>query len=540
MSTVTEGRPLLSDLVGAGSALATLRFGVDGDPISAEHLLVDGSKYFGHGDAECVGLIATNDRSTVEVFLGAIATGARVVSLPLPGRGSALTDYVHFLERAAESHGVKEVLARDDYAKLLDSVGITSRAHSDVARAPLAAPRDGGFSLVQYSSGSTADPKSILHNDQTLGANVDAIMRMIEPRPGDGTVSWLPLSHDMGLVGILFTGIASMSRDRIGHGDVVLMEPEQFLRAPRRWLAAIDQFQASISAVPDFGLRHAAATAPRDALDLSSMRCLIVGGEVVRADTLTTFARTFARCGLVPTSICPSYGLAEIGVAATMTRPSDDWSSFAVDAVGLANDRLLAPTKSSGLIDLVSCGEPLDDYAVEAPGDGFRVGPITISGPSVGYDANGESLAGPDGRLRTGDKGFVRGGKLFISGRDDDYVVVRGRTVYAPQIERTLDALPGIRPGRTIAVVLGDGRFVVACEIPRSAGNLADSDRLLLVRAVRRAVISGIQVDPDEIEIMSPGMLPMTSSGKIQRSKAAAMLAAIRFGDDGKSDLTGH
>jgi acyl-CoA synthetase (AMP-forming)/AMP-acid ligase II len=248
----------------------------------------------------------TNDRPTVELVVGAVLVGARLVSLPQPGRGADLAAYATFLADIRAEHGLAEVVVADEFAGLLEAIGVPARAHSALPDRPLATPHPDGFSLVQYTSGSTQRPRPVVLDDARVGANIAVLLQVLDPRPGDGLVSWLPLSHDMGLIGMLFTAMAAAGPEWAG-GDFVLLDPRGFLRRPGEWIEALSRWNAALTGAPDFAFRMAAERRAGPGLDLSSLRCAIVGGEIVRAETLDAFAAAYEGQGLDPRALSPAY-----------------------------------------------------------------------------------------------------------------------------------------------------------------------------------------------------------------------------------------
>lgn len=457
--------------------------------------------------------LLTNDRQSVALVLGAILSGIRLVSVPLPPRSPDLDRYGRFLRAICSNAGVGSIVADPEVAVLLGSIGIDA--------GPLTAGAGGGeatdgFALHQFSSGSTAAPKDIALSGADLATNVVATLAAVAPRAGDTTVSWLPLSHDMGLVGMLLASTVATSDRWVGPGNIVLLRPEDFLRAPTIWTDAISHWRGTFTASPDFGYRLAARD-PRSAgdRDLSSLRCAIVGGEVVRDETLTTFAAAHASAGLSELALCPAYGLAEVGLAVTMTPPDRRWEAVDVSRDALAGGRAIPAAPDGARQRLVASGDPLPGYEVRTGTIGGDVLPLEVRGPSVGRDGRtGASFGAADGWLTTGDVGCTGPGGLFVCGRDDDYVVVHGRNLYAPAVEQAVGSVPGVRAGRVAVVSEAGGRWLVAVEPdPGPAGR----DPSTLRRAVLAAVVDEVSARPSEVAVLTPGALPMTSSGKLQR-----------------------
>lgn len=517
----------LADLVQQGLPNARIVFGSGSAPVVACRVAEAGAGlYADHAPAPAVGAVLTNDRGTVEVVLGAVARGATLVSLPLPGRAGDLDDHATLVRRACAANGVAEVVVRDDVADLLDGLGVPVRRHSQLHARPLAPPGD-QFRLIQFTSGSTTHPRAIELGDTALGANVSAILDRVGPQPGDTAVSWLPLSHDMGLIGMLLASLTATGPRWAGGGDIVLMEPAEFMRRPAVWLEALDRYRGSFTAAPDFAYRMVTQRPPRGSLDLSSVRCAIVGGEIVRHDTLAEFTARFGGHGLDKTAVCPAYGLAELGLAATLTDPGSIWCTRTVAVAALADDRLDPPRAGDSAVTVVASGSPLTGYQIRcgqgAPADGGRprAGEIEVCGPSVGADAaTGVSCAGQEDWLHTGDVGFVDGGQLYVCGRNDDYVVANGRKLYAPAIEAAVGGVPGVRPGRVCAVMLPGGGWVVAAE----AADATSIERRVLREGIRRVATQTGTASPDDVVVLARGTLPFTASGKLRRNEVRRRL----------------
>jgi acyl-CoA synthetase (AMP-forming)/AMP-acid ligase II len=499
---------------------AEIVFGTDGESGTAAELTEAGARFVSsEATAPAIGVLMTNDRSTVEVLLGAIASGASLVSLPLPGRGADLDAYVAFIRDVLAEQGVEEIVLSDEVAALVGGNGLPLRPHSELSRAPLACPTGNGFRLVQFSSGSTQHPKPIALDDIALGTNVAAILEALQPRPGDVAVSWLPLSHDMGLIGMLLAGIAGMSRRCAGPSHLVLLEPTRFLRRPDLWLTAVDHWRGTITAAPDFGLRVAAQHRPSLQLDLSSLRVVIVGGEVVRADTLATFTETFSDDGLHPDGLCPAYGMAEFGLAVTLTPPGEHWRERTVSTVSLADERLAAPSPGVPAMTLVASGPSLAGYDVACTGDRRSTGAIRVKGPSIGMNGRtAAALAEPDGWYDTGDTGFTDADWLYVCGRADDYIVANGRNIYAPAVENAVGEVAGIRSGRVTAVGLPTGEWAIVAE-PATKTPLSAGEERELRADIQRAAVGVTSARSDHVHVVRRGTLPLTASGKLQRNE---------------------
>lgn len=365
--------------------------------------------------------------------------------------------------------------------------------------------------LLQYTSGSTGEPKGVLVSHANLLHNAELVRIGFGTSPESVAVSWLPPYHDMGLIGGIVQPIYAGL-------PLVLMSPLTFLHRPMIWLETISRFGATVSGGPNFAFdlcMRKSTPAQRAELDLSRWAVAFCGAEPVRAETLDRFAEAFAPAGFRPEAFYPCYGLAEGTLIVTGGR------------------REAPPTmiEHDGAVH-IGCGRALGDQTVAvvdpetrtAAGPG-AVGEIWLSGPSVavGYWNRPEETAhifharradDPDRRyLRTGDLGFLDpSGELVVTGRVKDLIIVRGRNVYPQDLEHTVEQVAGVRPGCSAAFAVerdGEERVAIACEV---AGSATDT-----VAAIRRALAETHEIDPAAVVLLRPRSIPKTSSGKIQR-----------------------
>jgi fatty-acyl-CoA synthase len=458
--------------------------------------------------------VMTNDPATIELLLGAIRCGATLVSLPIPARGTDVESYLELVRSACSESGADAVVARDDIARMLLEAGIPARSHSSYADGALAAG-GGEFELVQHSSGSTGAPKAIRLSDSALGLNISRILQRVEPTTGDVTVTWLPVSHDMGLIGMVLTSIAAGRQDLTGGVEVVILNPVTFLRDPSAWLAALDQWSGTFTAAPDFGYRLAAERSIGKAWDLRRVRCAITGGEIIRRETIEAFTSQFSSCGFEAGAICPAYGMAEFGLAVALTPVGQMFKTVAVNArsVALDNVDIFADTDAT----IVSSGPALHDYNISISSDlSPHVGPISVAGPSLGRDAKTGRDLGVDGKLKTGDLGFILDDWVYVCGRHDDYFVAHGRNIFAPHVEARVNRVDGVRKGRAAAIGLLSGDWVVIVE----AASETDSAARDRIRSeVARAASAASAVRPADVQVVERGTLPVTPSGKLRRGE---------------------
>ncbi|HYO12189.1 MAG TPA: non-ribosomal peptide synthase/polyketide synthase [Thermoanaerobaculia bacterium] len=403
-------------------------------------------------------------------------------------------------------------------------------------------PDPGAVAFLQYTSGSTATPKGVmvthanlLHNERMIGA-------AFEQDEDSVVVGWLPLYHDMGLIGNALQPLHAGAR-------CVLMSPVAFLQKPLRWLAAISRYRGTTSGGPNFAYELCArriGPEEREGLDLSSWRVAFNGAEPVRAGTLERFAEAFAPCGFRAEAFYPCYGLAEATLFVT----------------GGILGRRPQVEKDPADRPVVSCGRPWmgQRVAIADPETGMQcspgmVGEVWISGPSVaqGYWRRDEDterdfnafLLGPDGPgggpfLRTGDLGFLREGELFVTGRLKDLVILRGRNHYPQDIELTAErSHPDLRAGNGAAFSVdfrSEERLVVVHEVERRRREGLEE----IAEAVRRAVAEEHEVQVHEVVLIRAGSLPKTSSGKVQRRLCRELYLRGDLLVVGRSALTGR
>jgi acyl-CoA synthetase (AMP-forming)/AMP-acid ligase II/acyl carrier protein len=403
-------------------------------------------------------------------------------------------------------------------------VALADRWHDDP-------PTGDTLAFLQYTSGSTGDPKgvaiahgNILHNEAT-------IQRAFGHGEGETYLSWLPLFHDMGLIG------GALQPLYVG-GTGILMPPIAFLRDPYCWLHAISRYGAVSSGAPNFAYdlcTRQISPERRASLDLSHWRVAFNGAQPIRTQTLHEFAKAFAPCGFRESAWYPCYGLAETTLLACGSDPERPPEILQLDPVALAEHRV--EPKPGGKA-IPGCGRfQLDGRLVivdPATGKrcwGDRVGEIWISGSSVarGYwnrpvesdrvfgSYIADSGAGPF--LRTGDLGFVRDGELFVTGRLKDTIIIRARNYYPQDIEFAIEGChPALRRGQAAAFAIdadGEERVAIAVELERHSWRNPDVEGIS--RAVTRAVAEEFELPVFAIALLKPATLPKTSSGKVQR-----------------------
>lgn len=485
-----------------------------------------------------VALVFPTSPAFVDSFFGVLLAGAVPVPLYPPVRLGRLAEYLVATSRMIVAVGARLVLADAATRRLLGKAIEASRpALGCLTPEELGDGGDGGeieanvepdgLGLIQFSSGSTADPRPVALTHANLMAQLETLRALLpaaEVVPQKG-VSWLPLYHDMGLIGCLLQAVYYP-------GPLVLIPPELFLARPALWLRAIARHRATISVAPSFAYALCARKLRDEELsgaDLSSWRHALCGAEPVSPDALVHFARRFEPFGFDRRSLRPVYGLAEASLAVTFTPAGREVRSLAVDPVRLA----ATGDAVDGTRAIVSVGTPVPGTDVEVRGpDGRvleerRVGRIYVRGPSVmaGYfdqpAATARVLAG--GWLDTGDLGFFAGGELFVCGREKNVIVLRGANHLPQEFEEALAGLESVRAGCAVALgFVPDGedgeQLLVLAERARGSGPSADDSRV--VDAICRAILARTGIRPHTVRLLEPGTIPRTSSGKLRRNEA--------------------
>lgn len=391
------------------------------------------------------------------------------------------------------------------------------------------------IAFLQYTSGSTAVPKGVQVSHGNLAANEWAIREGFAIGADDVIVTWLPLYHDMGLIGGLLQALYSGI-------PCVLMSPLFFLQRPLRWLQAIAEYGGTISGGPDFAYRLCAERVRDSALaelDLSRWRVAFSGAEPIRPDTLELFAERFQLSGFRPSAFMACYGLAEATLYVSGGAPG-----AGIHSTEFARDALAAQRGVPGVgLNVASCGNaaPGQQLRVVDPDSGNelapgQVGELWTCGPSVahGYwrnpEATAQSFVPRDGQvwLRTGDLGLMHDGQLYITGRLKDMLILRGQNLYPQDVERTVeDAVDGVRKGRVAAFAQPgtDGEECIGIAAEVSRGLLKSLDPATVARAIRDAVADVHGEAPRLVALLESGAMPKTSSGKLQRSACRQLLA---------------
>ncbi len=523
--------------------------------VEQESALVAGAlAEMGIRPGERVALIYPTGADFFFAFFGTLLAGAVPVPLYPPVRLGRLAEYHLRTAAMLGASGARLLLADGRVRALLGETlakarpALGGRTLAELPRgAELAS--DGGASdlaLVQFSSGTTVEPKPVALSQAAVLAQVEALNALWPVAdPGDDPtaisgVSWLPLYHDMGLIGCVFPALERPS-------VLTLVPPEAFVARPALWLRALGRHRGTISPAPNFA--YALATErirdeEMEGVDLSDWRIALCGAETVVPEVLRAFAARFARWGFDAAALTPVYGLSEAALAVTfadLERPfvSRQFERAALaergEAVAIPPDTMLLdePALYGGpLVEIASVGRPLagfrlelrDDRGEVVPED--RVGHLFVTGPSLmrGYldQPAATAAALQDGWLDTGDLGFLHEGELFLTGRAKEILLVRGRNYAPADLELAVTELADVRRGCVAAAsYLPAGRETeaVVLFIEHRHGVPAERRERLRTRA-REAVLTRVGLAVDRVELLAPGTLPRTSSGKIRRGEA--------------------
>ena len=488
-----------------------------------------------------VAIMLPTGRGYFASFLGAMLAGGVPVPLYPPFRLDRIAEYIAREAKILENAGTEILLTFDRAARVADMIRdqVAVLRHVASVDAILAEPAPPSWiaaevtpddtALLQYTSGSTGDPKGVELTQANVLANIRAAAAGCELTASDVMVSWLPLYHDMGLIG------GWLMSFYFGN-PTVLMSPVSFLSRPERWLQALSTYRGTLSVAPNFAfdlcVRRITA-AQLTGLDLSPARALLNGSEPILHTTLERFAAHLAPAGLRLEALFCAYGLAENMVAVTFPpvgrRPRVD----TIDRKTFEHSARAEPVPedSKDALHFVGCGSavPLHEIRVVdkdgAPLPDRRQGGLQFRGPSAfkGYYRNPEATAKvkrPGGWNDTGDLAYLVDGEVFITGRIKDLIIKGGRNYYPHEIEAAAGSVAGVRQGCVAAFAIRDEHqgtesIVVVAETKEQR----KEPREALTRAIGEAIAAAVGIPPDRVVLTRPGAVPKTSSGKIRRTE---------------------
>ncbi len=487
--------------------------------------------------ADTIALMMPTSVDYLQAFFGTLLAGAIPVPIYPPTRPAQLEEHVMRHAGILENADARALITSPEartVAHLIRSGAGTVRhiwSLEELKRTGTpfvpAAPTETQIALLQYTSGSTGAPKGVILTHANLLANIRAIGKFIHASSTDVFVSWLPLYHDMGLIGAwlgsLYFGC-----------PLVLMPPVAFLTRPVRWLRAIHEYRGTLTASPNFGYEFCARKIDDrelEGIDLSSLRLALNGAEPVEPDTLDRFARRYHPYGLRPATLMPVYGLAEAAVGLAFPPVGREPRVDSVSRTPMLNAGRALPAGADqpSALRFVSCGRALPGYDIricDPAGNELperSEGTLQFKGPSAteGYYRHPDATARlfKDGWLDSGDRAYIAAGEIYITGRVKDIIIRRGRHVYPEEIEHVVGELEGVRRGCVVAFGTRDPttateRLVILAET-RVVGSAGVSE---LKSRVNDRVVQLLGEPPEEIVLAPPHTVLKTSSGKLRRA----------------------
>jgi fatty-acyl-CoA synthase len=496
-----------------------------------------------------LGLIVIDPEDFVLTFFAAIRIGVLPVPLYPPAQMRTLDAYVARTARILEVAGAKVLVASGQLKNILfslvDTVPGLKRfvATEDLKGAqgtpvyPTITPDDVCF--LQFTSGSTADPKGVVVTHGNLIANCKGIIIdgiELDPAKGDKGVSWLPLYHDMGLIGFVIAPLL--------HGvPVVFIPTMRFVRRPTVWMEAIHRHRGTATFAPNFAyalITKKVKPSDLDQWDLSCLKVCGCGAEPIHPETMRAFTELFhTHCDMPKSAILPAYGMAEATLAMSFKPVSEEFKTTVVDGASFADSGTCAePVEGEPAFEHVSCGKPFPGHEVVAMNPEGQIlpqgvqGELCFRGASVtkGYWQNPEATAAAfrDGWLHTGDLGYVLDDEVYVTGRLKDLIILNGRNLHPQEVEWVVGEIEGVRKGNVVAFSRpgADSEELVIVLETRV------EDKTTLAATIRTAVQRDLGLGIGDIVMITPGNLPKTTSGKLQRRKTRDDYLAGALGSD--------
>ena len=463
-----------------------------------------------------VAALLTASHDCLATFFGALRSGFTLVSLPHPARGMDADEYLTQIGEMCALTGATHLLCDGGLVPLLSGAPVDVHAFSESVSATSGGAHQGPGSFVQFTSGSTGTPRGIALSLDALDANLTSMYGWLEPRDGAVVCSWLPLSHDMGLIGLALYAICSVNPPWSAPTDLVLMSPESFMADPRSWMRACSDYRATSTTAPPFALRLASRASVRRVRS-TCLRYAASSSAASRSQPMAyeSSRRSVGISASPARALCPGYGMAEAALAVAIDPTSSTWSSVRVDSDALAAGEWYEV--ADGGTELVSCGPPVRDTQVRTNGDA-ALGELEIQSPSLldHYVGTDTSPLTDDGWLRTADLACLRHGDVFIAGRTDDVLIVSGRNIDARALDALVGTHPACRPGNVACVSDGAGRYVVVLE--PSAAHMNQEELRAGAREIRGALARRFAAGPSAVVFIERGSLPKTPSGKVRRN----------------------
>ena len=485
-----------------------------------------------------VAILGPTSRPLMTIIQGCWLAGIASMVLPLPMRMASLEAFVEST-RGRIQHGDAKLVLIDDALAAFYEAGpgdppiepmaavMPGRGHPTGDRLELPPNDPERLIILQYTSGSTSEPKGVMIPDRVLTANIDASCSAAELGPDEVMVSWLPLYHDMGLVGFLSIPMTNGCQ-------LVQAAPQDFMAHPGNWMQWISDHGGTATAGPNFSWVLATRALKRmEGLDLSPLTLALSGAEPVDPAAVEAFVAEAARFGFKPGSVFPAFGMAEVAIGGAFPARHRGLLTDDVDRIVLERDRVakaidVTPdTEADSVRRLPVLGHPVPDLEMRIVDPETReelaerhVGELLIRGTSVtpGYYKRPDATAAlfHDGWLCTGDLGYMLDGELVLCGRIKDVIIVGGRNVFPEDIERAVGGLEGVRAGNVIAFGVegykGKETVIVVAEV-------RTEDPVGVREAIHHRTIEVCGLPPRDVMLVRPGTLPKTSSGKLQRAK---------------------
>ncbi|MCO4743969.1 MAG: fatty acyl-AMP ligase [Proteobacteria bacterium] len=496
------------------------------------------------------GLIVIEPEDFVLDFLAALRVGVLPVPLYPPMSMGSLDAYSDRTARILETSKAKVLVASEKLQNVLWNLVDRVSTLEKLVRAeelgkdagtpvyPEIGPDDLAF--LQYTSGSTSDPKGVMVTHGSLIANVNGIMGPsgldMDPAVDKGA-SWLPLYHDMGLIGFVIAPI-------VWGVEVVFIPTMRFIRRPRVWMDTIHRHRSTATFAPNFAyalITRRCKEADLSKWDLSCLKACGCGAEPIHPDTMRAFTETFTKGANLPeTAVLPAYGMAEATLAIAIKNVSEPMRTIVVDAQAFEDDGIAkAPeTDDTVILEHVLCGAPFPGHEVACFTDDVRLadgveGELCVKGPSVtpGYFDNDEATASTfrNGWLHTGDLGYIVDGEVVITGRLKDLIIFNGRNIHPQSVEWVAAEVDGVRKGNAVAFSrpgANSEELIVAVETRAS-----DTDAL--TTEIKHAVQREMSLSITQVVCLKPGTLSKTSSGKLQRRKTRQQFLNGTLGAEG-------
>ena len=513
-----------------------------------------GLQQSGIESGETAAIMLPTGRDYFFSFFGILLTGAVPVPIYPPVRRSQLEDHLHrhsgilnncvatVLITMPEAKVVARLL-KSQVPSLREVVTVNDlcSVSADYVR-PAISPDDIAF--LQYTSGSTGNPKGVVLTHGNLLANIRAMGKAVAATPDDVFVSWLPLYHDMGLIG---AWLGSMYFAML----MVVMSPLSFLSRPERWLWAIHQYRGTLSASPNFGFEFCLLRLKDEAiegLDLSSWRLAFNGAEPVSVDSIHGFIHRFQPFGFKTEAMMPVYGLAEssVGLAFPPLNRKPVIDRIKRDEFSLGGQAVPAEPEDKYALQFVGCGGALSGHQIRIVDSNCKKlperqqGDLQFRGPSVtsGYYRNPEATKKlfVGDWLDSGDLGYIAGGDVFITGRNKDVIIRAGRNVYPPEVEEVVGNIEGIRKGCVVAFAARDRHYSTERLVILAETRITDpATKQSLKNQISEISSDLIGLPPDEVILAPPHTVLKTSSGKVRRSACRELYEQNQLGQTTRS-----